>query len=103
MDSVFQVMDSILSQWSLDSGFQSFVGFRSSVSCIPDSKAKDFVFHKQSFPGFRIPQTKTSRIWESGFPHIVFFLRYLATNSTRSLTQLFINVFNYLLLFLDKS
>ena len=58
MDSVFQVMDSILSQWSLDSGFQSFVGFRSSVSCIPDSKAKDFVFHKQSFPGFRFHKQK---------------------------------------------
>ena len=58
MNSVFQVMDSILSQWSLDSGFQSLVGFRSSGSCIPDSKATDFVFHNQSFPGFRIPQTK---------------------------------------------
>ena len=56
VDSGFQVLDSSLGQWNLDSGFQSLVGFRipwavfripkhripDSFSCIPDSTSKNF-------------------------------------------------------------
>ena len=48
-DSGFQVLDSPICQWNLDSGFQSLVG----LGCFPDSKAQDSGFHKQNFPGFR--------------------------------------------------
>ena len=39
-------------------------------SGIPDSKAQDSGFHKQIFPGVRIPQAKISRISESGLPYM---------------------------------
>ena len=63
VDSGFQVLDSSLCQWNLDSGFQSLVGFR--IPCIvfrilkpriPDSTCKifpDFGFRKQKFSGIR--------------------------------------------------
>ena len=41
-----------------------------SLSGIPESKAQDFRFYKQNFPGFRILQTKGSQILESGFPYM---------------------------------
>ena len=73
MDSGFQELDS--SQWNLDSGFQSLVGFpilkavfripkprtpdsTGKISRIPDSTSKNFPdsgFHEQKFPGFWIP------------------------------------------------
>ena len=62
-DSVFQVLDTNLFQWNLDSGFQKFVGFRIPwallifpipKSRVPDSKIfSDFGFRKQNFSGFR--------------------------------------------------
>ena len=49
VDSGFQVLDSSLCQWNLDSGFQSFVGFRiPCLSCIPDSKTEDSRFNKRN-------------------------------------------------------
>ena len=45
VDFGFQVVDSSQCQWSLGSGFQSLVGFR-------------------------IPQAKMSRVFESGFPYM---------------------------------
>ena len=45
-------------------------GTLDSLSGIPESKAKDFWFHKQNFPGFRILQAKRSQIPESGFPYM---------------------------------
>ena len=62
-------------------GFQSFSvelgfwipivrGIPDSLSCILDSKAQDFGFHKQNFPRFRIPQAKISWIPESEFPYM---------------------------------
>ena len=44
--SWFQVLDSNLSQWDLDSGFQWLVGLiiPESLSYIPDSKAQDSRF-----------------------------------------------------------
>ena len=70
-DSVFQVLDSSLCQWNLDSGFQSFVGFRISLSCIdiPDSKAQGSRF--QDFFRFWIPQAKIFWIPEFGFRYIM--------------------------------
>ena len=70
-DSVFQVLDSTLCQWNLDSGFQSFVGFRISLSCIdiPDSKAQGSRF--QDFFRFWIPQAKIFWIPEFGFRYIM--------------------------------
>ncbi|CAH3168734.1 unnamed protein product, partial [Porites evermanni] len=41
-------------------------GIPDSLSCIPDSKAKDSWFYKQNFPGFEIPRAKISQIPESG-------------------------------------
>ena len=43
-------------------------GIPDSLSYIRDSKAKDSGFHKQNFPGFRIPQVNISQIPEYGFP-----------------------------------
>ena len=62
-------------------GFQSFSvelgfwipivrGIPDSLSCILDSKAQEFGFHKQNFPRFRIPQAKISWIPESEFPYM---------------------------------
>ena len=49
VDSGFQLLDPSLSQWNLESGFQSLVGFGipDSLSCIPDSTSRNF-------PGSRI-------------------------------------------------
>ena len=66
----------------LDSGFHADSGFQSlslelgfwipvasaimdSLSCIPDSKIQEYGFYMQIFPGFRIPETKISRIPDS--------------------------------------
>lgn len=60
----------------LDSGFRSLMGIQISraVSRIPKSRILDSAsnifqadlgFHKQKFPGFRIPQANISRIPES--------------------------------------
>ena len=62
--------------WILGTRFQSFsveLGFwirivrriPDSLSCILDSKAQDFGFHKQNFPRFRIARAKISWIRES--------------------------------------
>ena len=56
VDSGFQVLDSSLGQWNLDSGFQSLVGFR-----IP------WAVFRIPLAVFRIPQAKISHIPESGF------------------------------------
>ena len=58
VDSVFQVLDSSICQQNLDSGFQMLwdSGFLEQYSG----------FHKQNFPGFRIPQAKISQIPETG-------------------------------------
>ena len=66
----------------LDSGFHADSGFQSlslelgfwipiasaimdSLSCIPDSNIQEYGFYMQIFPGFRIPETKISRIPDS--------------------------------------
>ena len=41
-------------------------GILYSLSCIPDSKAKDFIFHKQKFPSIRNPYSLT---WGCQLPH----------------------------------
>ena len=38
-----------------------FSGISDSWSCIMDSKARDSIFYKFKFPGFRIAQSKISR------------------------------------------
>ena len=52
LDSGFRILDSSLCQWNLDSGFQSLVEFRITLSCILDSKAHNSGFHKQFFSRF---------------------------------------------------
>ena len=37
-------------------------GIPDSLGCIPDSKAQDSGFHRQTFPRFRIPHAKISKI-----------------------------------------
>ena len=71
VDSGFHALESPLipevldySQWNLDSGIQSLVGFQ-----IPRAKTQDSRFHNQNFPGFRIPY-KFTRFPESEFPYI---------------------------------
>ena len=59
MASGFQVPDSSLFQWNLDSRFHSLLGYLSSIL---DSKALDSGFHKQNFPGFRILHAKLFQI-----------------------------------------
>ena len=56
VDSGFQVLDSTLCQWNLDSWFQYWLGFFE-LYCGFQS------------PEFRIPQTQFSRIPESVFPY----------------------------------
>ena len=69
VDSGFQLLDSSLCQWNLDSGFHSLVGFRiPCLSCIPDSKTQDSRFNKQTFPGFRNPDFLT---WGAKYPAIL--------------------------------
>ena len=67
LDSGFQVLDSSICQWNLDSGFQSFVGFRIPWAVFSDSKTQDSGFHKQNFPGFsymgRIVRLRFSLYW----------------------------------------
>ena len=58
----------------MEPGFRTLIvsGIPDSLSCIPDSKAKDSDstsknfpdsgFHEQKFPAFRIPQANISRI-----------------------------------------
>ena len=67
MNSGFRVLDSSLFQWNLDSRFHALVGYLISIL---DSKALDFGFHKQNFPGFRILQAKIFQIPESGYPYL---------------------------------
>ena len=72
---------------SVEPGFRTLIvsGIPDSLSCTPDSKAKDSDsksknfpdsgFHKQKFPGFQIPQVKISRIPDftsKNFPHSGF-------------------------------
>ena len=71
VDSGFHALESPLipevldySQWNLDSGIESFMGFQ-----IPQAKTQDSIFHNQNFTGFRIPYELT-RFPESEFPHI---------------------------------
>ena len=54
-----------------------------SLSGIPESKAQDFRFHKQNFPGFRILQTKGSQILESGFPYMERLADHLMKTTPR--------------------
>ena len=56
VDSRFQVLDSSLCQWNLDSGFQSLEEFRIPLA---------------HFPSFLIPRAKISCIPESGIPYMV--------------------------------
>ena len=73
-----------LSQWNLESGFQSLLGFCYSHSCIPDSKAPVFRIPQVSF--FLIPADFTvhpdsppwgesARIFLCTFPSVMRFLR----------------------------
>ena len=63
LDSGFHTVDSELQELAWIPVFVSgtwipvFSGIPDSLSCIPDSKAKDFGFHKEKFSGFRIPQS----------------------------------------------
>ena len=61
MDSRFQVPDSSICQYNLDSGFWTPIvsGIPDTLNCIPDSKTKDSVFQKQKFPGLRNPDSLT--------------------------------------------
>jgi len=69
LDSVFQVLDSSLFQWNLDSGFQSLVGIRIpwNVFWIPKPRIPNST--SQIFPVFWIPQSKISQILESWLPY----------------------------------
>ena len=82
MDSGFQVLDSSLFQWNLDSRLDSLVEY---VSSILDSKALDSGFHRQNFPGFRILQAKIFQIPESGYPY-----------TGRSTSQTFSDLFTHI-------
>ena len=56
--SGFQVLNSSLCWWNLDSGFQSLVGFQIPNSRVSDSTSKIFPnagLHEQKCPGFRNP------------------------------------------------
>ena len=61
VNSGFQVLDSSLCQWNLDSGFKSLEGYT-------DSKAQDCGIRKQ-FSRFWIPPAKIYWIPESAFPY----------------------------------
>ena len=82
MDSGFQVLDSSLFQWNLDSTFHSLVGYLSSIL---DSKALDSGFHKQNFLGFQILQAKMFQIPESGYP-------YMGRSTSQTFPDLFTHV-----------
>ena len=67
-DSGFQVLDSSLCQWKLDSGFLSLWD-SDFLSRFPDSKAQYSEFHiGAKFPGLWILRATISRISGSGFP-----------------------------------
>ena len=67
-DSGFQVLDSSLCQWKLDSGFLSLWDL-DFLSRFPDSKAQYSEFHiGAKFPGLWILRATISRISGSGFP-----------------------------------
>ena len=53
MDSGFQVMDSSLSEWNLDSGFQSLVGFQILCELYSGFQSQGFRNPQANFPGFR--------------------------------------------------
>ena len=59
MDCGFQVLDSSLFQWNLDSGFQYLVGFRDFCAVFRTPNYRISEFHMQNFPGFRIPESLT--------------------------------------------
>ena len=100
MDSGLQVLNS--SQWDLDSGFQSLVGFpilkavfRIPKPRIADSISKHFpdsVIHKQTFPGFR----KDSLTW-SELKIVYSTARIISTFTSLSLVQNISFHFIYLL------
>ena len=54
-DSGFQVLDSGFFSVEVRFGIPIVSWIPDSLICIPDSKAQDFRFHKQKFPGFRNP------------------------------------------------
>ena len=64
LDSGFRIPGTGFQYLSVELGFWIPIvsGIPDSFSCIPDSKTQDSRFHRQNFPGFRIPQTKISRI-----------------------------------------
>ena len=64
LDSRFQLLDS--HSLSVGLGFRIWIvsGIPDSLSCIPDSKAQHFRFHKQKFLGFR--NTNSSLAWGEG-------------------------------------
>ena len=53
----FQIPGTGVQSLSVELGFWIPIvsGIPDSVSCIPDSKTRDSGFHKQNFPGFRVP------------------------------------------------
>ena len=53
LDSGFHAMDSSHCQWNLDSSIQIVRGIPDSLSCIPDSKAQGFRFHRPTFHALR--------------------------------------------------
>ena len=84
--SGFQVLDSSLCQWNLDSGFQSLVGFQIPNSRISDSTSKIFPnagLHEQKCPGFRNPHSLTwgdkiqnsTAVFNIWYIFIVWYLR----------------------------
>ena len=77
VDSLFQVLDSNLCQWNLDSRFQSLVGFRIPNPRHPDSTSN-------IFPGIQIPQAKISRVPASGFPDMGRDLHLCAPSALRA-------------------
>ena len=55
VDSGFHLLDSRSSSVELGFRIRIVSEIPDSYTCIPDSKAQDSGFHKQKFPGFRIP------------------------------------------------
>ena len=59
VDFGFHALDSSRCPWNLDSSIQIVPGIPDSLSCIPDSKAQDFRFHRQTFRALRNPDSLT--------------------------------------------
>ena len=57
MDSGFQVLDSDLFLVVLGFWIPILSRIPDSLSCIPESKVRGSGFHKQNFPGIRIPDS----------------------------------------------